>query len=167
MKKYLIIIAFVVLATGVAPAQTSVTNPPAAWLEWNEFYKLSWHDFQGKPGDESVGDAGTFIRIKAKPFFVKKKVQYNVLVYFVKDKSWKRDPSPALLAHEQLHFDMAELYARKIRKKIMEMSNSGVNDVRQYNVEIQQLLDDSNFEHLNFEHLNFEHLNLEHLNLEL
>src|SRR5687768_6828529 len=85
-------------------------------ITWNEFYRLQWHDFQGEPQENSIGDAGTVVQIKAKPYLVKKQVRYDVYALFNRKKSWARDYSESLLAHEQLHFDIAELYARKIRK---------------------------------------------------
>jgi predicted secreted Zn-dependent protease len=113
-------------------------------ISWNEFYKIQWHDFQGEPGEGSIGDAGAFVQIKAKPFLVKKKVNYNVVALFNRRKSWARDHSESLLAHEQLHFDIAELYARKIRKKVKELNDRGVKDIKTYNAAIQDLLLESN-----------------------
>jgi predicted secreted Zn-dependent protease len=111
---------------------------------WNEFYKLQWNDFQGEPQENSIGDAGAVVQIKAKPYKVKSRIFYTVEAVFNRKKSWARDQSQALLAHEQLHFDIAELYARKIRQKIKELSDRGVDDVKTFNAAIQQLLDESN-----------------------
>ena len=113
-------------------------------LLWNEFYKLQWDDFQGEPDKNSLGDAGTAVQIKATPFLVKKQIRYDVDAFFNRKKSWARDRSPALLAHEQLHFDIAELYARKIRKKIRSLQERGVRDIKIYNAAIQELLLESN-----------------------
>ena len=138
----LVLLTFFTLS--ISYGQATNTSNKNNQLEWNEFYRLGWHDFQGEPTEESIGDAGTSVLIKAKPFYVKKKVVYDVYAYFNKRKSWSRDQSPELLAHEQLHFDIAEPYARKIRKKIAELSDRGVNDVQVYNAAIRQLLEESN-----------------------
>lgn len=138
-----IIIMFLSLSFPRAYAQPA-GDPENALLSWNEFYKLQWHDFKGAPGEEARGDAGTVVLIKAKPFMVKKEIKYDVAALFNRNKSWARDHSPSLLAHEQLHFDIAELYARKIRRKIRELRNKGVNDVKTYNAAIEQLLIESN-----------------------
>ena len=113
-------------------------------LEWNPFYTLDWHDFEATPATQSRGDAATAIQITARPFIVRNDVQYDVTAFFNRSRSWVRDPSPSLLAHERLHFDIAELYARKIRKTIREMSRRGVNEVSTYNEAINQLLEESN-----------------------
>lgn len=130
------------------PADTALSqvdaDPGIDQLSWNEFYKLQWDDFQGEPDKHSLGDAGTAVKIRAKPFLVKNRIRYDVVASFNRKKSWARDKSASLLAHEQLHFDIAELYARKIRKKISELSDRGVNDISVYNAAIQQLLLESN-----------------------
>ena len=113
-------------------------------LTWNEFYKIQWQDFQGRPNKNSIGDAGTAVQIKAKPFLVNKELHYDVVAIFNRSKSWSRDQSTSLLAHERLHFDIAELYARKIRKKIKELRASGVNNIKTYNRAIHALLSESN-----------------------
>lgn len=113
-------------------------------LLWNEFYKLQWDDFQGEPDNKSRGDAGTAVQIKAKPYLIKRKIGYDVEALFNRNKSWARDTSPSLLAHEQLHFDIAELYARKIRKKVRELQKRGITDIKVFNEAIQRLLQESN-----------------------
>jgi hypothetical protein len=120
-------------------------------LEWNEFYRLSWEDFQGERSESSIGDAGTFVSIKAKPYVVKNTVMYDVYAYFNRNKSWASDRSAELLEHEQLHFDIAELYARKIRKRISELKRRGVNDVKRYNDEIKTLLEASNMDDVQYD----------------
>jgi hypothetical protein len=117
---------------------------PAELLEWNEHYNLVWDDFQGKVTSETFGDAGTAVQIKAKPFKIGKEIYYDVVAYFNREKSWAREQSQSLLAHEQLHFDIAELYARKIRKKISSLSDAGTDDVKIFNDAIKKILLESN-----------------------
>lgn len=126
----------------VSPAQDSYNGDDV--MEWNEFRRLDWNDFEGERPEDAAGDAGTFVRIKAKPFMVKKKVHYDVAAYFVKSKSWSDAKVPSLLRHERLHFDIAELYARKIRKRITELQANNVNKVEQLNLAVEELLEESN-----------------------
>lgn len=113
-------------------------------LTWNPYYSLQWSDFQGEPNRSSLSDAGTAVRITAQPFLVGKRVEYDVKAIFDRNKSWARDTSQSLLSHEQLHFDIAELYARKIRKRVGELQSKGIRDIGVYNKEIQLLLEESN-----------------------
>jgi hypothetical protein len=113
-------------------------------IVWNEYRPLTWEDFQGKRTEDAAGDAGTVVQIKAKPYMVKNQVKYDVAAIFVKTKSWSDAQTKELLAHEQLHFDIAELYARKIRKAVAELADAGEDDVKDYNRAIQKLLHESN-----------------------
>jgi hypothetical protein len=113
-------------------------------IVWNEYRPLTWADFQGKRTEDAAGDAGTVVQIKAKPYMVKDQVKYDVAAVFVKNKSWSDAQTKELLAHEQLHFDIAELYARKIRKVVVELAAAGEEDVKDYNRAIQKLLTESN-----------------------
>ncbi len=138
MKYFACLILALVSLT--ATAQTTVDHK----LEWNEYYKLTWDDFQGIPSAESYGDAATSVQIKAKPFYIKDEIHYDVYAYFNREKSWKRSQTPDLLLHEQLHFDIAELYARKIRQEIDRLKRMNVNDVDKINAAVRALLEESN-----------------------
>jgi hypothetical protein len=123
----------------IAATSHSVTD---AFL-WSE-RKLTWDDFRGIPDPESHADAATAIRIKAEPFYKKRKLHYRVSAWFVPSKSWCRFKTDELLAHEQLHFDIAELYARKARKKVIELEQAGETDIDAYNSALQTILNESN-----------------------
>jgi hypothetical protein len=142
MKKQIAVLTLL-LSSALCYGQDAVLSTNQL-IEWNEFYHLEWRDFAGKPTENSAGDAASSVQIKAKPFVVKKKIEYDIAAYFNREKSWARDSSPELLAHERLHFDLAELYARKIRQKVKELSEEGVSDVKVYNLEIQKILEESN-----------------------
>ncbi|MDJ1498351.1 DUF922 domain-containing protein [Cytophagaceae bacterium DM2B3-1] len=52
---------------------------------------------------------------------------------FLKKQSWTLDTvSESLLRHEQGHFDIAELYARKIRQTIDSLHKKAVKDPKVY-----------------------------------
>lgn len=132
------------LLTGIFSVASVSAQATKQQIEWNEFYELRWDDFKGKPADDAAGDAGTSVQIQAKPYMVKNNIRYDVYALFNREKSWSRDQSAQLLVHEQLHFDLAEVFARKIRKKIMEMTEAGVSDVKVINTAIQGILEESN-----------------------
>jgi hypothetical protein len=144
MKKILFLASLCAGAAVSTFAQVAANNSTPQVIEWNEYYDLSWRDFKGKRPGDAAGDAGTVVQIKAKPFLVKDNVDYDVYALFVKDKSWAEAYTAPLLAHEKLHFDIAELYARKIRKKIAELRDENVTKVDAFNLAIQELLQESN-----------------------
>lgn len=114
------------------------------YIEWNPFYQLQWDDFRGEPAPGARGDAGAVVKIQAQPYRIKDEVFYDVKALFNRDKSWVRDGSDILLKHERLHFDLAELYARKIRQRIEQLKHDHVKDISVFNAAIRELLDESN-----------------------
>lgn len=80
--------------------------------------KLTWDDFQAKPDSQSgyTAVSSTWIEFTSKTF--KDSIVLMVPCFFRKAKSWtKNTENLNLLKHEQLHFDIAELIVRKIRKE--------------------------------------------------
>jgi hypothetical protein len=146
--KPLYVFAFIALAFC-----TSWTTPSTeTFIAWNEYDKLSWTDFRGHANEYSHADAATAVHISAKPFRKGKRLFYTVDAYFIPEQSWYRSRSSSLLAHEQLHFDIAELYARKARKKISELRQMGITDVHEYNREIKRILQESNKVDARYDH---------------
>ena len=143
--KWLFLTILFFCAGGTLLTAQELPYDPNEYIEWNEYHKLTWDMFTGEPDPSSIGDAGTAVKIQALPFLVDKKIHYHVHALFSKKSSWCReDRSPELLAHEQLHFDIAELTARKVRKKIAELKKVKEKDLGVYNEAIEKILHDSN-----------------------
>ncbi|HTL09963.1 MAG TPA: hypothetical protein VL307_16930 [Chitinophagaceae bacterium] len=89
-------------------------------IYWSASYKLKWEDFQGKADSSSQFGAISYPGIKY--FLSANEDSFNVKVicFFIKSKSWVRVYSTIGLIHEQGHFDIAELFARKLRKSFAE-----------------------------------------------
>ena len=102
-------------------------------MSWNESYKLSWTDFKAPPEETTSAVAVTASGITF-GFSVKKtddrviSFTSQVHAHFYPEKSWyKREQADShVLGHEQLHFNITELYARKFRQRIdqIKVSNS-------------------------------------------
>ena len=133
-----LLITICLFATSLSIAQPSDFDAKR-FIEWNEHYKLSWDHFENTVDDGRFGDAGTAVKIIAKPYFVGKSIEYNVYALFDRQKSWAFEKDDALLAHEQLHFDIAELYARKIRKKVEELRKGKIKELSDYNKAINKI----------------------------
>jgi len=56
---------------------------------------------------------------------------FYVEAIFIKSKSYITKYSEYILKHEQLHFDICELYARKLRQKLAETDFKKVKNVQQ------------------------------------
>lgn len=101
---------------------------------------LTWADFKGKPDQKSPYSAGThsgFTYSYSYTFKDGKSIlkSATITAYFVSDRSWVKPgkQTPTLLSHEQVHFDISELYARKLRAAIdqVEMSTEDSQSIVQ------------------------------------
>jgi hypothetical protein len=95
-------------------------------MSWNEKRKLSWRDFKGTPQAVSDYVASTHSGISFSYSFTSKgnKVTASFMVesHFYPDLSWylPKQVNDFILAHEQTHFDISELHARKLRKELSQ-----------------------------------------------
>ncbi|MDC8103668.1 DUF922 domain-containing protein [Chryseobacterium sp. PTM-20240506] len=94
---------------------------------WKEDQKLTWDDFKSPVSRKSNKDVVAYTHCGWEYSVVTSSnpaspVKIEVLTIFNKDKSWKdvKRINDYVLLHEQKHFDIAELYARKLRKEVME-----------------------------------------------
>lgn len=102
-------------------------------LKWSSNKKLTWDDFQGKPDTNLLNKALTFAGLKIENGYWQEGIpKINVICYFIKSKSWVKVKNDANLAHEQLHFDIWELYARKIRKSFDSLNVKKIKDITVY-----------------------------------
>ncbi len=118
-------------------------------MSWNESYKLSWADFNGKPNHDISAVAITASGISF-GFSVRetdsKVISFTTEVHchFYPEQSWyKPDQADShVLGHEQLHFDITELYARKFRQRIsqLKVSNNIKRELRALNKAINKEL---------------------------
>lgn len=89
---------------------------------WNENYRLDFNDFRGKPEiiQTKLGNAKafTYLKFNYRIYFDESIDNYNIQTCLMQDrrKSWITAKDEKLLKHEQLHFDIAELYRRRIHK---------------------------------------------------
>lgn len=123
---------FFLLATFSSASQTKTLENDSL-LIWNENRKITWNDFLSKDFTivkkhtvigvtNTVDGAAISMSIEIYPKELNCKNYEDVIIVAVMNKKescviFKRDE---VLNHEQTHFDIAELYARKIRKKISE-----------------------------------------------
>jgi hypothetical protein len=95
-------------------------------IKWAKNSRLGWNDFQGRIESTSDHAAKTFSGFKYSASVLKRtnstEIDFVVYAYFIKDLSWSHSDkrSNTLLGHEQGHFDIAELYARLLRKALAE-----------------------------------------------
>lgn len=110
---------------------------------WCSCKELNWSDFQNSSIDSVGGDAKTFTDVRiyiADTIFDDNYTQnfkLEILAIFSRQKSFTRFLDERLLRHEQLHFDISELIARKLREKV---SNRKINDKNYSEIVLKELL---------------------------
>ena len=98
---------------------------------WQEGKLLTWDDFKGKPAKRFSAASthyNTFKNLTDKG----NKAEVEILAVFYTQKSWKKMSwcSDEVLEHEQKHFDIVELFARKLRKQVMELNYSSYDNLK-------------------------------------
>ncbi|HYD90206.1 MAG TPA: DUF922 domain-containing protein [Flavobacterium sp.] len=85
-------------------------------INWRPDYKLTWKNFQGTPDSSSEFAAVTYAAITYSLDNTGYSFSTRVNCFFDKKNSWVKFKSDTLLLHEQGHFNIAEIFARKLRK---------------------------------------------------
>lgn len=95
-------------------------------ISWSE-RKLTWNDFKGAPpiSDRVAATTASGISYRFSTLSTTSKVlkvQFEVSTHFYPNESWYKPElcNDLILSHEQLHFDISELFARKLRKELAE-----------------------------------------------
>jgi hypothetical protein len=105
-------------------------------IEWNDTLQLSVEDYKG-----GITSADTSNHISSScglyciPQITGDTASITIIAYFDRNKSWARRKrvTPLLLQHEKGHFDLTEIFARKLKKRILAMKTNKstfVKDVR-------------------------------------
>lgn len=89
---------------------------PQGEIRWTKDVRLSWSHFKGKPDRFSQMDALTESGITFSWSCDWRGFKLEASAIFVPEGSWVKEPTDALLHHEQGHFDITEIHARKLRK---------------------------------------------------
>jgi predicted secreted Zn-dependent protease len=85
-------------------------------IEWSSERKLTWNDFKAFPDKNSTNAALTSSSINIEFGYDNSGLKYNIKCRFDPKLSWGRIKNDYILSHEQGHFDIAEIHARKLHK---------------------------------------------------
>lgn len=117
MKTLSVILVFL-FCSGLIVARQH--QPEKNYIYWSDDYKLVWTDFEEIP--ERYSEHAAFSVVGYESWFTMDNLGYEaeISTYFSKNESWSKSWISSLLIHEQSHFDLAEVYARKFRKRVKE-----------------------------------------------
>ncbi|SKB56810.1 DUF922 domain-containing protein [Maribacter arcticus] len=120
---------------------------------WEPGFRFTWNDFKGpvQIGSSAAATTASGISYNFSTSYENNelKVEYTVGAYFYPTRSWYKPEvcNDVTLSHEQLHFDITELYARKMRKQlaITKFTENVKEEVRKiYKTTLRQLNDFQN-----------------------
>ena len=114
-------------------------------IVWHENYFLTWDDFKGKPEPRFAAASTSYDILKSIMPESNKTTVIKIEAVFFKNKSWKKVSwiNDEVLAHEQKHFDIVELFARKLRKKISETEFTNHAEIESKLGELYNVNDDA------------------------
>ena len=95
----------------------NISIPKSNKVCWNEERLLSWKNYKGKPNYRTLLDAVTSISIS---YSIISKDEVSIDNCIIENKSWVKNNAKthALLKHEQFHFHLSEVIARKMRRDV-------------------------------------------------
>ena len=95
---------------------------------WSKERRLTWDDFKGPVPPSAVPAAttasGISYKYSANLLHHEVELDFTVEAHFYPNESWYKPDvcDDLILSHEQLHFDISELFARKMRLKLRRTS---------------------------------------------
>lgn len=89
-------------------------------LEWKASRRLTWADYKAQPNPLSDAAASTTTYLGIDYNITSTSFSFKIYSRFSKTRSWGLHKTAYILSHEQGHFDIAEVFARKLNKKMSE-----------------------------------------------
>jgi Bacterial protein of unknown function (DUF922) len=128
------LLSFLLVTTGSLLAQSADEE----LLNWSPTRKLTWNDYKANPDPNSDAAASTTTYLGIDYNISSSSFGYKIQSRFSKTRSWGLHKTPYILSHEQGHFDIAEVFARKLNKKMSEYKF----DKKTFQKELKKIYDD-------------------------
>ena len=104
----------------IAVNETPAPGEEEQFIDWSAAKRLVWDDFKAPPVKNSDAAALTATHLGFSYSFVKDRVSYDIICRFDKTRSWGLVKNDWILKHEQGHFDIAEIFARRLNQAVMQ-----------------------------------------------
>jgi len=111
-------------------------------LDWSASRKLTWNDYKASPDPESDAAASTTSYLAIEYNITSSSFGYKIQSRFSKTRSWGLYKTDYILSHEQGHFDIAEIFARKLNKQMSEYRFNKKTYQQDLNKIYQDILDE-------------------------
>lgn len=121
-------------------------------IEWNDTIQFTADDYKGGIKD-TIHHIASSCGLYCIPQVTGDTASVTIIAYFDRNKSWarKKKITPLLLQHEKGHFDLTEIFARKLRKRILATRTNKKNFVK----DIQKIYDKT-WEDLQKQHMAYD-----------
>jgi hypothetical protein len=121
VRKYILSVAPFLLGV-IFLCDSFAPVPKDDGIKWTLNTQLTVQDFLGKPISNSQHSAESFIGISSSCTPMNDSVIIEIDAVFHRNKSWikKNNDTSRVIPHEQGHFDLGEVFARKLRKELSE-----------------------------------------------
>ena len=112
-------------------------------ITWSSSRKLTWDDFQKEADANDPLHAMASTNIAVSATCRNNVMTYDVKCQFAQNESWtKNKVSVDLLQHEQLHFDITEVYARQLRQKLSQQKSLCTGDKTKFKAVVNKVFAD-------------------------
>ncbi len=108
------------------------------FIKWDANKRLTWNDYKAAPNAKSDAAASTSTLLSIEYKLSSTKFGYTIKSFFSKTKSWGLHKTAYILSHEQGHFDIAEIFARKLNKEM----GGYVFNKRTYQKDLKKIYED-------------------------
>lgn len=112
--------SFCIFLLAFIPFTTFSQEEIEEYLRWNASRKLTWADYKASPDPYSDAAASTTTSLSIEYNISSSGFTYKIKSRFSKTRSWVLHKTDYILSHEQGHFDLAEVFARKLHMQMSE-----------------------------------------------
>lgn len=106
--------------TSIAPTDVPFIKPDKDLIPWSANRLLNWEDFLCEPITNTDAVASTSTSLGFSYKVLNGKFYYDLDCSFSRSRSWGLLKTPYILAHEQGHFDITEIFTRKMNRALQE-----------------------------------------------
>lgn len=118
------------------------------YIDWSASRRLVWTDYKSDP-DPNSDAAATTTTFLGLEYTIRNGIfSYRIACKFSRNKSWGLHQTDHILGHEQGHFDITEIFARKLNKLTSEYQFNK----RTYQKDIKKIYNDLTREKEAFQH---------------
>ena len=124
-------------STEAATKSIIIRKEDEEYIPWINERRLNWEDYHCAPVLHTDAVASTSTSLGITYQVTNGKLTYRITCGFSKSKSWGLLKTDYILAHEQAHFDITEIYARKLYEALQNYQynrktfKNDINDIYQ------------------------------------